>query len=77
MTPARSFTADDPSSSIVTGAASCLCACSASTTIGRQLGSSATARATYVPENGSEHLLGVDQQQQQQQQNDSSIESVF
>ncbi|KYN20398.1 hypothetical protein ALC57_07303 [Trachymyrmex cornetzi] len=51
MIPSGSFTADDSSSSIVTEA-SCIRACCAITTISRQIGSSASTRATYAPENG-------------------------
>lgn len=73
MIPSGSFTAGDSSSSIVTGA-SCTHACRAATTISRQTGSSAsTTRATYAPEDGSESLLGADQQQKR----DSSTESLF
>lgn len=74
MIPSGSFTADDSSSSIVTGA-SCIRACRAVTTISRQLGSSASARATHAPENGSKSPFGAHQQQQQQR--DNSTESLF
>ena len=67
MIPSGSFTADDSSSSIVTEA-SYIRACCAITTISRQIGSSASTRATYAPENGSESLLGANQQQKQRQQ---------
>lgn len=70
MIPSGLFPADDSSSSSVIGA-SCIRACRAVTTIGRQFGSSASTRATYASENGSESSLGADQQR------DSSTESVF
>jgi len=72
MIPSGSFTADDLSSSIVTGA-SCI---RTVTTISHQIGSSASTRATYAPENGNESLLGADQQQKQQQR-DSNTELLF